>query len=144
MWERDGEGMGRRVRDLLGPRSMFWSSCATRDGLDERVLACGRRTSASGRSPVVTTSPAGRPISMKGDVHPQGFHSATSGGEGVRVVRFSVRQAPLPGRYGGWDVHTICWYGEWTLRQPQARRPSSGWWATPWATYSAAMECRSA
>ena len=49
-------------------------------GLDERVLACGRRTSASGRSPVVTTSPAGRPISMKGDVHPQGFHSATSGG----------------------------------------------------------------
>jgi hypothetical protein len=38
------------------------------------------------------------------------------------VFRFSVRQAPLPGRYGVWDAHANHWYGDWTLTEPEANR----------------------
>ena len=38
------------------------------------------------------------------------------------MFRFSVRQAPLPGRYGVWDAHANDWYGDWTLTEPEANR----------------------
>ena len=38
------------------------------------------------------------------------------------MFRFSVRQSPLPGRYGVWDSHAIDWYSDWTLSEPEANR----------------------
>jgi hypothetical protein len=38
------------------------------------------------------------------------------------MFRFSVRQSPLPGRYGVWDSHANDWHSDWTLREPEANR----------------------
>ena len=41
------------------------------------------------------------------------------------MFRFSVRQAPLPGRYGVWDANANDWYSDWTLTEPEASRQAS-------------------
>lgn len=41
------------------------------------------------------------------------------------MFRFSVRQAPLPGRYGVWDAHANDWYGAWDLTEPDASRQAT-------------------
>jgi hypothetical protein len=38
------------------------------------------------------------------------------------MFRFSVRQSPLPGRYGVWDSRKSDWYSDWTLTEPEANR----------------------
>jgi hypothetical protein len=47
-------------------------------------------------------------------------------GEGSSAVfRFSVRQSPLPGRYGVWDSNANDWYSDWTLSEPEANRQAT-------------------
>jgi hypothetical protein len=41
------------------------------------------------------------------------------------VFRFSVRRAPLPGRYGVWDAHANDWYSDWSLTEPEASRQAT-------------------
>jgi hypothetical protein len=41
------------------------------------------------------------------------------------VFRFSVRRAPLPGRYGVWDAHANDWYSDWGLTEPEASRQAT-------------------
>jgi hypothetical protein len=41
------------------------------------------------------------------------------------MFRFSVRQAPLFGRYGVLDSHANDWYSDWILTEPEASRQVS-------------------